>query len=623
MNASLHILRGNKERLDAAGVTPLTQVLADKEWVSEDTLARAIALQANTGAALADVLVANGWATAAQVAQATAEQWGLGYVDLAADPAEPATFEFSDAALCLKHRILPWRTVGDLRIYVTATPERAPEALSELEADNALAFVSLAEPAALDQALLDAFGAVAAEQAARRTPPKYSVRTLGLRRVLLVAGVLGALSAAWAAGAQVLLAVALALFLFNAATMTTRLAALVAGSCPPRREMEPDGAVLLAEHRPMPRISLLIPLYDEAQMVSGLIEALSAIDYPRELTEVKLLLESNDFSTCAAVDAAKLPGWITPLILPPGEPRTKPRALNLALDLCKGDVIGILDAEDRPDPGQLMAVAEHLRSAPAETACVQCRLSWYNARENWLTRCFQIEYAIWFDVLLGGWQRLGLPVPLGGTSVYFRSKALGELGGWDAHNVTEDADLGMRLARRGYRCDVLYSTTQEEANCRILPWVRQRSRWLKGYMMTWLVHMRDPKQLWHDLGATGFLGLNILFLGGAVTYLAMPIFWLALVMTLTTGQSVFGDALPLWALNVLGWSLVAGQAVMLLCATVALWRRRALDLLMLIPTLPVYWTLGALAAWKAVIEVASAPYYWDKTRHGVSRRIRR
>ena len=165
--------------------------------------------------------------------------------------------------------------------------------------------------------------------------------------------------------------------------------------------------------------------------------------------------------------------------------KTKPRAMNYALPFCRGDIVGVYDAEDRPDPGQIRAVVQHLQAAPPEVACVQGYLDFYNSADNWLSRCFTLEYAIWFRVVLLGVQRLGLPIPLGGTSVFFRRGVLEQIGAWDAHNVTEDADLGMRLARFGYRCEMIASTTWEEANCRVGPWIRQRSRWLKGYALTW------------------------------------------------------------------------------------------------------------------------------------------
>ncbi|MEM1300431.1 MAG: glycosyltransferase family 2 protein, partial [Pseudomonadota bacterium] len=369
----------------------------------------------------------------------------------------------------------------------------------------------------------------------------------------------------------------------------------------------------------LPVISIMVPLFREAGMIRPLLVALGRLDYPRDRLDVKLVVEAADTATRVALAKAALPAWCSLVVVPEGRPRTKPRALNYALALCRGSLVGILDAEDCPAPGQLRTVAEAFAAAPPEVGCVQCQLSYHNARENWISRCFHLEYAIWFDVLLRGWERLGLPVPLGGTSVYFRRDALVESGAWDAHNVTEDADLGMRLHRHGWRTRLIDSTTLEEANARAWPWIRQRSRWLKGYLLTWLSHMRAPRMLWRDLGPKGFLAINFLLLGGAASYLAMPLFWVAVVAWLVTGDSLWGRVVPDGALWPLYTSLAVGQAIMLATAALAMHRRRALDLLLWVVTLPLYWSLGALAAWKAIAELLVAPYYWDKTRHGVSR----
>lgn len=627
MSASLHVLPGGRDSTARSDIPPLGQILLAREWVDEGQLVHALALQTRTGARLGDVLAAHGWATAEQIAEALAEQWGMGYADLVRDAPDPEAGNPEDLDVYLRHRIIPWRKVGKLVAYATANPEKAQDALAELQPFAGMAFVVVATPAAIEQAMLSRFGVELAARAAQRTPDQLSVRSLDAVRMGAAVTLGGVLMAALLAPAQMLVLLGLVLLALNLATTATRIGALVAGTGLPAHpkplaSRSPDAPVILADRRPLPKISLLIPLYREAGMLGELRTSLRALDYPPELMDVKLLLESDDSETLAAIPGADLPPWVRPVVMPDGAPRTKPRAMNLALDFCEGDVIGIFDAEDRPDAGQLRAVAEHLRHAPPEVACVQCQLSYFNVRENWITRCFQIEYSIWFDVLLRGFQRLRLPIPLGGTSVYFRRSALMDLDGWDAHNVTEDADLGMRLARRGLKTAVLRSTTEEEANCRMIPWIKQRSRWLKGYLMTWLNHMRNPVRLWRDLGARGFVGLNVLFLGGAVTYLAMPLFWAALVTSILTEQSVYGRAMPDWALNILGVSLVAGQIVMLACAVLALRRRGVLGLIVWVPTLPVYWTLGAVAAWKAVIELFFAPYYWDKTQHGITRQSR-
>lgn len=598
---------------------PFAQLLLDNNWVQADHLAEAMACLPKSDAALGDILIARGWVDPEHVAAATADCMNLGYADLVRDPPERTLIQPVEIDLYLKYRILPWRRIGRVLAYVTADPELAQDALEALKPEHGMAFFLVASRQGMDQAMLNVLGPELADRATTRVPRDLSVRTLGAERYGVLAVIVGLMVLGIVALNTALALLGFLLLVLCLATTVTRLAVLLCSRRRPDPPPVPEGTVVLADHRPLPKISILVPLYNEDQMIQTLANSLQQLDYPREKLDVKILLEVGDTTTIRAAGQADLPPWITTLVMPDGAPRTKPRAMNLALDFCDGDVIGIFDAEDVPDADQLRIVAEHFRSAPSEVATIQCQLTFFNARENWITRCFQIEYAIWFDVLLRGWERLGLPVPLGGTSVYFRASALRDLGGWDAHNVTEDADLGMRLARNGLKTAVVTSTTQEEANCRMLPWIRQRSRWLKGFMMTWLCHMRDPRQLLRDLGPAGFFGFQVLFLGGAASYLAMPLFWASLTMMVLTGQSVYGSAMPDWALATLGVVLVLGQAIMLISAVLALGRRGQRSMVGWVPTLVFYWTLGAAAAWKAVIELVFAPYYWDKTKHGISK----
>ncbi|MEM6490245.1 MAG: glycosyltransferase family 2 protein, partial [Pseudomonadota bacterium] len=513
----------------------------------------------------------------------------------------------------------------------------------------------------LDDAYARHFGPALAAAAADGLAAEESVRGLAGVGALACAAVGAAALVAAALPAAALAAVLALLVLLGVATTVTRLAAALASIWPARR-LPP-----LPETDRLPPISMLIPLFREAGMLRRLLAALETTDYPRALLDVKLVVEADDRATRQALAAIDLPPWVSTVVVPPGRPRTKPRALNYALGFCRGEIVGVLDAEDRPARDQFRRVAASFADGAAQggvpgarVAAVQCQLTFHNPKDTWISRCFHMEYAIWFSVLLRGWARLGLPVPLGGTSVYFRRTALAAVGGWDAHNVTEDADLGMRLHKRGWRTRLIDSATEEEANCAALPWVRQRSRWLKGYVLTWLSHARAPRRLWQQMGPVGWLGFHVLFLGGIASYLALPLFWLTLldgalvtlglgggfglwaaVTALTaaapaeaTGQ-VAGDvsglaALGAWPATAVGWlarvlgvALAVGQGVMLACAALALARRRALGLIAWLPLLPVYWTLGALAAWKALVELVVAPTWWDKTEHGASPTLRR
>ncbi|MEM7424410.1 MAG: glycosyltransferase family 2 protein, partial [Pseudomonadota bacterium] len=525
---------------------PLGELLVDAGAISEDALHRALRAQRKSNARIGEILVARGEATETDIAKALAVQWGIGFIDLRQDDGNPSLVEAADVPLYLRYCALPWQRLGKIIQYVVADPALAEQAIRDLSRQNGMAFVAVGQKSLIEQAIAARAGPSLGQLAASRVPSGESVRSIDIGR-------LGTVLASIAVIGGLLLPVSTIVTLFicllltlNLVTMLTRLAAIFLSAPAKATEPHSDGTVILAHHRKLPRISLLIPLFGEAAMIDSLVEGLKQIDYPPELIDAKLLLEERDARTRAAAEAADLPPWVGILVVPDGAPRTKPRAMNAALDFCDGEIVGILDAEDRPAPDQLSAVAQHLAAAPPEIACVQCQLSYFNITENWITRCFTIEYAIWFGVLLRGYQRLGIPIPLGGTSVYFRRSALVDLCGWDAHNVTEDADLGMRLARRGMRCDVIPTTTMEEANCRLVPWIRQRSRWLKGYIMTWLSHMRSPKRLWSDLGPVGFLGLNVLFIGGAITYLGIPVFWLAILTAAVTGDAILLGHVPFW-----------------------------------------------------------------------------
>jgi cellulose synthase/poly-beta-1,6-N-acetylglucosamine synthase-like glycosyltransferase len=301
--------------------------------------------------------------------------------------------------------------------------------------------------------------------------------------------------------------------------------------------------------------------------------------------------------------------------VPPGEIRTKPRALNYALDVARGRIIGVWDAEDAPEADQIdRVVAEFLRRDP-KVACLQGRLAWYNARRNWLTRCFAIEYATWFRIVLPGLARIGWPVPLGGTSVFFRRAALEELGGWDAHNVTEDADLGLRLARRGYRTEIVDTITYEEATARLAPWIRQRSRWLKGYAMTYAVHMRSPRRLLADLGPWRFLGVQVVFLATLSQFVLAPLLWSFWPAAFGLWHP-FGAVLPPDWPRAIALLFLGAEAVSLAVGLIAVSERGQRDMMPVVLTLSCYFPFATLAAAKAAWELAFRPFFWDKTAHG-------
>lgn len=307
--------------------------------------------------------------------------------------------------------------------------------------------------------------------------------------------------------------------------------------------------------------------------------------------------------------------------MPELQPRTKPKALNYALPLARGDYLVIYDAEDRPERDQLRKALAAFREGPPNLACVQARLNLYNTMETWFTKQFTIEYCALFDGLLPMLARHDLPIPLGGTSNHFRVSALKWLMAWDPYNVTEDADLGMRLSRSGYRCGVIDSTTFEEAPLTFLPWLRQRTRWLKGFVQTYLVHLRSPVKLRRELGAVGFLAFQVMIGGTVLSALVHPWVYVLLAFDVARGEFLARPdsrlALPLWVLAI--GNLIVGYAAAMGLGYLAVRRRGLKALLRQVALMPFYWFLVSAAAYRAVWQFLTAPFTWEKTEHGVSR----
>jgi glycosyltransferase XagB len=224
-----------------------------------------------------------------------------------------------------------------------------------------------------------------------------------------------------------------------------------------------------------------------------------------------------------------------------------------------------------------------------------------------------------FDVLLPAIASRGLPLPLGGSSNHFRTAILRDVGGWDAYNVTEDADLGMRLARFGYRSAVIDSTTYEEAPARLVPWLRQRTRWFKGWMQTWLVHMREPRRLYRELGFAGFMVFQLLVGGNVLAALLHPLFVLIVAMSLL-GDGVGGFGVALGTLY--GTIFVAGYVASAVIGAVGLHRRGLLSSARWLALMPLHWLLLSAAAWRGLHQLVSDPHRWEKTEHGHARTSR-
>lgn len=379
----------------------------------------------------------------------------------------------------------------------------------------------------------------------------------------------------------------------------------------------------------LPIYTLLIPVYKEKEVVQQLINRVQNMDYPKYKLDVRILLEADDTETIELVNSLNLPSYFTSIVVPTSKPQTKPKACNYGILQAKGKYVVIYDAEDRPEPDQLKKAYLAFQKLPEEYVCIQAKLNYFNSRQNTLTKLFTQEYSMWFELLLVGIMQMDIPIPLGGTSNHFRMSFLKQVGGWDPFNVTEDADLGIRLYKYHYKTAILDSRTWEEANSNVGNWIRQRSRWIKGYMQTFFVHMRNPVKFYRNIGFRGFLGYLAMIFGTPFLPLINPIFWGLLVVWLCTHAPWIQSLFPGVIYYVAVIQLVVGNFIfvyMNLIGTYYVIRDCALkkkqpfsySLIKFGLLTPLYWVLMSVAAYKALIQLFAKPYYWEKTHHGLT-----
>ncbi len=362
------------------------------------------------------------------------------------------------------------------------------------------------------------------------------------------------------------------------------------------------------------------------------------INYPKEKLDIKILLEENDQETISEAKALGLFGGspkkmapgvpkeeyteflklFDPIIIPCARITTKPRACNYGLLRAKGEFVVIYDAEDHPDRDQLRKAAIAFMKTDRNIVCLQSKLNFYNADENILTRWFSVEYANWFEFYLQGLDWVEAPIPLGGTSNHFRKQSLEELGRWDPYNVTEDADIGIRLARRKLKTEIIESYTYEEAVNNLKGWIRQRSRWYKGHLQTYLVHMRHPRGLFKDLGATTFLKFQFTFGANVFMPIINPLLWIITAASFLL-PLYFSWLESGWLQVICLFNLIGGNASYIAVYVVSCIKLKKYRYIPYALTMPVYWVIHSVASWKGLIQLIKNPHYWEKTCHGKSK----
>jgi cellulose synthase/poly-beta-1,6-N-acetylglucosamine synthase-like glycosyltransferase len=383
-------------------------------------------------------------------------------------------------------------------------------------------------------------------------------------------------------------------------------------------EMVTDEEALRVPESELPSYTVMIAAYREASVIGKLIEHMSSLDYPADRIEVLLLIEEDDEETLETLRQIDPGPQFKLIVVPPGEPRTKPKALNFGLTLAQGDLVAVFDVEDEPDVLQLRRAAVTMARFGPALACVQAKLLYGNWQQNFITRSFTVEYVMWFSFFLPGLVSVHAPIPLGGTSNHFRRSALRALGGWDPFNVTEDCDLGIRMFREGYQVKVLESITLEEANSDFVNWVKQRSRWYKGYLQTFLIHLRSPMTLKREMGWKGLFHLSAFV--GATPVLAVlnPAFWLLTIVWFIAHPVFLLEIIPapVYYVGLMLWAF--GNFLLWYLTVLTARNTKSSGLIMAAVLVPLYWIMMSIAATKAAWQLVVTPSFWEKTVHGLT-----
>lgn len=595
--------------------------------LNQKELDRALALQKRTKEPLGRILISLGLVRRYDLFQILASQWGLPFVDLLRQPPDLSLVKRFVPESLIQDKFLPLRrTAGGLDIAVARQPDQELETLLRKVLGPGHYRYYVTTEWDIDQVVRSGFRQELLDGAVYglyyRNPNESAYTTFTLRQfIILAATLLGLLACLYFAPVPTLVILNLLVNLAFLANIMFRFVISLVAAGFEKWEAVSSEEVSALRDEDLPTYTILVPVYHEANVVKLVLQNLAKLDYPPEKLDILVLLEEDDKETLEAAKAARPPGNVQLVVVPDQTPKTKPKACNVGLYFARGDYLVIYDAEDRPDPDQLKKAVVAFHKGPSNLVCVQTALNYFNVRENFLTRMFTLEYSYWFDYMLPGLYRLGLPIPLGGTSNHFKTEMLRELGGWDPFNVTEDADLGVRAATRGYTVGVVNSTTYEEANANSHNWIRQRSRWIKGYMQTSLVNLRAPSRLIRAVGVRQTAGFLLLVVGTPISLLAAPLMWLLFIVWMITGTQDLDFLFPPLTSYISMFNLLLGNGIAIYTNMLAVFKRKYYDLTLWALCNPIYWAYQYIAAYKALKQLLTKPFFWEKTIHGISKHL--
>ncbi|MBC2884410.1 glycosyltransferase [Ochrobactrum sp. CM-21-5] len=603
-------MRGESKSFDLEICSAISARL-ERRGVSRGWLLRAYNAAVHNGTFFCDELTHQPGVEEIQVYEAMAEFLGLSFVGEILPSRIFVSGEEPPSIFAEARQVMVIGEDGGTYLYIAPKENHIKKLRDHMrEAPELRERIRICTPAFLNQILRLRHQKELIARAHEMTPqPLSAIRVLETPQAFVIAiGLYSFIACAinWPLKTLLVLHVFFTLFFFGCVLI--RLFAAASG----RRLRFPE--IRPFKPRDLPIYSILVPLYREKEVVGQLIAALERLNWPHSKLDIKLVCEKDDFDTISAIRDGKLPSCFELILVPSGGPRTKPKALNYALQFARGEIVAIFDAEDRPHPDQLLEAWQAFQAGGEKLGCVQAPLIIGNFRRNLLTRMFAFEYAALFRGLLPWLATRGLVIPLGGTSNHFRRSCLEKVGGWDAYNVTEDADLGFRLARFGYRIGVIKRGTIEDAPEDYHVWRKQRTRWLKGWIQTWLVHGRQPYNTGRELGWWRFIVSQIYIVGIISSALLHPFMLLmlaALLVALAFGPLTAGY-LWLLGLDVVNILLAYLSFYLLGAKTMERTELRGYAYLLAVP---VYWVFISLSAWRAVWQLVRKPHLWEKTPH--------
>ena len=607
------------------------EIFLEKGLITEKQLIEALEYQEKFGGRLGWILISLGYVKRRDFFSVLSEHYGIPFVKNVEALKNNIDINFLknfDPEFLAAHEVVPMKIDRDVLYLLTSNPfsKKFNDALSKISAlynftevktilitdlDLIKILESFFKNKFVDKAVYGLFY-ISPEDSAIKVLTKGQILALYFLGIILIFGLF----------MKPLETLLILNFLIQSSYLLVNLFKFVVGLAGSFTEIEfkiEDNLIHNLDDKNLPVYSILAPLYRESEVIPTLIKSLKNLNYPKNKLDVLFLVEEDDKETLKAIKEQSPPASWRIIIIPDAKPRTKPKACNYGIFFSRGEYVVIYDAEDVPEKDQLKKALVAFRFFPDDYICFQAALNYYNRNENFLTKMFTLEYSYWFDYMLPGLHKLEMIIPLGGTSNHFVKNKLEELGAWDPFNVTEDADLGVRAFSRKYKVGVINSTTWEEANSKIMNWIRQRSRWIKGYIQTWLVHMRNPVKLYRNLGFKGFLSFHLLIGGTPFIFLVNPIMWAMFVYWLITKTYILEPFFPPIILYSALFNLFLGNFIAIYLSMLAVFKRKYYDLLPYALFNPFYWFLHTMASYKAIYELITRPFYWQKTQHGLSK----